>query len=186
MSRWSFIQCRCYYFLVRSLTFCWNFLFSGFSQYDDECPSEFVCSYGVCCRGESRFYCYGGWRRGIVVENYQIDQKLAWAPSRFSARSHGPSRKRRLNSFAINAVQWRLTFQTAVRSTRRNRSFNPPCFRLLACVKCSVLHLQQSRWVLLCTHVCRWHFNRFNTDSGQHEMCPLRFLSVLSSAKNAS
>ena len=81
MSRWSFIQCRCYYFLVRSLTFCWNFLFSGFSQYDDECPSEFVCSYGVCCRGESRFYCYGGWRRGIVVENYQIDQNLAWAPA---------------------------------------------------------------------------------------------------------
>ena len=31
--------------------------------------------------------------------------------------------------------------------------------------------------------VCRWHF-RFKTDSGRHEMCLLRFLSVLSSAKN--
>ena len=76
-------------------------------------------------------------------------------------------------------------FQTEVSSTRHNRSFNLPYSRLLACVKCSVLHLQQSRWVLLCTHVCRLHFS-FNTDYGWHEMCPLRFLSVLSSAKNTS
>ena len=75
-----------------------------------------------------------------------------------------------------------LIFQTAVSSTCRNRFFNPPCFRLLACVKGSVLHFQQSRLVLLCTHVCRWHFF-FSTDSGRHEMGPLRFLSVLSSAK---
>ena len=60
-----------------------------------------------------------------------------------------------------------------------------PISGYLPAVKCSVLHLQQSRWVLLCTHVCRWHF-RFNTDSGRHEMYPLRFLSVLSSARNAS
>ena len=32
---------------------------------------------------------------------------LAWTPSHFSAHSHGPSRKRHLNSFAINDVQWR-------------------------------------------------------------------------------
>ena len=42
----------------------------------------------------------------------------------------------------------------------------------------------QSRWVLLCTHV-NFHF-RFKTDSGRHEMCPLQFLLVLSSAKNTS
>ena len=63
--------------------------------------------------------------------------QIPWTPSRFSARSHGPSRKRRLNSFAVNAIQWRhhanftLTdmrfrnriFQTEVNSTRRNRFF---------------------------------------------------------------
>ena len=36
-----------------------------------------------------------------------------------------------------------------------------------------------------CVHTSgRWHF-RLNTDYGRHEMCPLRFLSVPSSAKNA-
>ena len=32
-----------------------------------------------------------------------------------------------------------------------NHSFNSPSVRLLACVKCSVLHFQQFWWVLLCT-----------------------------------
>ena len=41
-----------------------------------------------------------------------------------------------------------LMFQTAVSTCR---SFNPPYFRLLACVKCSVFHLQQSQWVLVYT-----------------------------------
>ena len=74
-----------------------------------------------------------------------------------------------------------LIFQTAVGSTHRNRSFNPPYFRLLACVKCNVLHSQQFRWVLLCT----WNFC-YNMDLGRYETWPLRFLSVLSSTKNAS
>ena len=75
-----------------------------------------------------------------------------------------------------------LIFQTAVSCTRRNRSFNPPYFRLLACVKCSMLHLQQYRWVLL------WDGNL----SLQHGFWPTRNvpasirLSALSSAKNAS
>ena len=88
---------------------------------------------------------------------------------------------------------WMLQFcnqniQIAVSSTRQNRSINPPYFRLtvLACMKCSVLYLHQSQWVFLCTHeVWRWHFH-FKTNSGRHKMCQLRFLSGLSSAKNAS
>ena len=44
---------------------------------------------------------------GISVDSAFSPYLLAWTPRRFSARSHGPSRKRRLNSLAANAVQWR-------------------------------------------------------------------------------
>ena len=119
---------------------------------------------------------------------------IAWTPSRFSARSHAPFRKRRLTSFAVNAVQWRhhanftmlrfrnLIFQTAASSTYR-KLFQSTLFQAtcLECAKCSVLHLQQSRWILLWTHVWRWPFHH-NMDSGRHETCPLRVLSVLNTS----
>ena len=75
------------------------------------------------------------------------------------------SQERHLNSFTNNAVQWHhhsnfiLMDVTILQSffsnsfTCYNCSFNLPSVRLLPCVKCCVCHLQQSRWVLLCTHL---------------------------------
>ena len=45
--------------------------------------------------------------RPFALDFVSSQESLAWTPRRFSARSHGHSRKRRLNSLAANAVQWR-------------------------------------------------------------------------------
>ena len=106
------------------------------------------------------------------------------APCRFSARDSEYSLP---SSDVTTLISRCCDFQIAVSSTSRNRSFNPPYFRLLACAKSSLLYLQQSRWVLWCTHV-----GRMMAFSLQHGFWPTRnvpasiSVSTVSSAKNAS
>ena len=67
----------------------------------------------------------------------------------------------------------------------------PPDHPSISCLQHSAYSSQQITyssktfwegwWILLWTHVWRWHF-RYNMDSGRHEMCPLWFLSVLNAS----
>ena len=88
------------------------------------------------------------------------------APCRFSARDSEYSLP---SSDVTTLISRCCDFQIAVSSTSRNRFFNPPYFRLLACAKSSLLYLQQSRWVLWCTHV-----GRMMAFSLQHGFWPTR------------
>ena len=148
------------------------------------------------CIFKQQFTCKSKGKYGSKIEThllYSMQSSSLNLPATFRFVPMVPPKKRCLNSFAVNAIQWRhhanfsLMNVVISQSNFSNRSqpyssncpFNLPYPRLLACVKCSVLHLQQFRQVLLCTtHICWWHF-RFNMDYGWHEMCPLQFLSVL-------
>ena len=106
----------------------------------------------------------------------------AWCPR--IIQFFGPNwNKFRLNSQPLfGSFPWSLPKEMSAPLVVIALSIHPTMyFRLLACVKCSVLHLEQSQWILLWTHVWRWHF-RYNMDLGWHEMCPLRFLSVLNAS----
>ena len=86
----------------------------------------------------------------------------------------------------VNAIQWRHQSDFSNNSTRHNPSFDPACLCEMQCASFTADPDESSR-----LHVCRWHFGKM--DSGRRQppnvytkrACPLRSLSVLSSAKNA-